>query len=68
VETFGATFDRILESCFHIKPPISQIARDEINDLLNSESVEKIKSGLEKLGPSVEKSFLADRIRQLSKS
>jgi hypothetical protein len=68
VETFGATFDRILETCFSIRPPISQIARDEISKLLTSESVDEIRSALERLGPSVEKSFLADRMRQLSKS
>lgn len=67
METFGATFDRILESCFDVRPPISQLARDEIGDLLKSESVEKIKSALDRLGPSVEKTFLADRLRQLSK-
>lgn len=67
VETFGASFDRILETCFGIRPPISQIARDEINELLTSGSVEQIKSALQRLGPSVEKSFLVDRARSLSK-
>ena len=67
VETFGATFDRILETCFSVRPPISQIARDEINTLLSSGSAEEIKAALERLGPSVEKSFLADRARQLGR-
>ncbi|MGK7865233.1 restriction system-associated AAA family ATPase [Falsiroseomonas sp. E2-1-a4] len=30
IETFGANFDRILEHCFEIRPPLSQLARDEI--------------------------------------
>lgn len=67
METFGATFDRILESCFGVRPPISQIARDEIGELLNSGSVDQIRAALDRLGPSVEKTFLADRLRQLSK-
>lgn len=67
IETFGASFDRILEACFGIRPPISQIARDEISDLLQSGTAEEIHSALQRLGPSVEKSFLADRARQLSK-
>lgn len=65
IETFGANFDRILEHCFEVRPPISQLARDEIKDLLNSDDVEALTAGMDRLGASVEKSFLADHLRQL---
>jgi restriction system-associated AAA family ATPase len=65
IETFGANFDRILEHCFSIQPPISQLARDEIKELLNSKDLEKVEQALPRLGASVEKSFVADHLRQL---
>ncbi len=67
METYGANFDRILEHCFGVQPPISQMARDEIDVLLKSNDVEKIEASLPRLGASVEKSFVADRLRQLKK-
>jgi restriction system-associated AAA family ATPase len=65
METFGANFDRILEHCFGIQPPISQLARERIEELLDSTNIEEIEEGLPRLGASVEKSFVADRLRQL---
>lgn len=65
IETYGANFDRILEHCFNIRPPISQIARDDIDQLMKSESVHELTEAMERLGASVEKSFIADRLRQL---
>lgn len=67
IETFGANFDRILEHCFDVRPPLSQLARDEIAELLDSEDVGKLEAALPLLGASVEKSFVADRLRQLKK-
>lgn len=67
IETFGANFDRILEHCFEIRPPLSQLARDEIEGLLDSTDIEKLETALPQLGSSVEKSFVADRLRQLRK-
>ena len=67
IETFGTNFDRILENCFDIRPPLSQLARDEIEELLDSSDIGKLESALPQLGASVEKSFVADRLRQLKK-
>lgn len=67
IETFGANFDRILEHCFEIRPPLSQLARDEIEDLMDSDNIEKVEAALPLLGASVEKSFVADHLRQLKK-
>ena len=65
IETFGTTFDTIIEQCFEIRPPISGVARDEIKRLMESEISEEIRAGMQRLGDSVEKAFLADRLRQL---
>ncbi len=67
METFGANFDRILEHCFDVRPPISQMARDQIDQLMESNDIEKLEQALPHLGASVEKSFVADRLRQLKK-
>ena len=67
IETFGATFDRILENCFEISPPISKIAENRINELLLSNNVEETETALNELGQSVEKAFLADHLRRLKK-
>lgn len=64
-ETFGSSFDRILKDCFAIDPPISQVARNEIDRLMNEGSVSEITSALKNLGASVEKAFLIDHLNQL---
>ncbi|GAB5489663.1 MAG: restriction system-associated AAA family ATPase [Parasphingorhabdus sp.] len=68
IETYGANFDRILEHCFDVRPPLSQLARDDIKDLLESDSIEDLEEAMDRLGSSVEKSFVADRLRQLKKA
>lgn len=65
IETFGATFDRILETCFEIRPPMSRIAGEFIEELLESNDVNELERGLQDLGPSVEKAVVADRLRKL---
>jgi restriction system-associated AAA family ATPase len=66
IETFGSTFDTIIEECFGVRPPISQRSRDKIKDLMESENLEEIRAGIQDLGNSVEKSFLADHLRQVT--
>ena len=68
IETYGATFDRVLEHCFEVRPPISQLARDEINELMKDGTVDDLREAMAKFGSSVEKAFLADRLRQLEKA
>jgi restriction system-associated AAA family ATPase len=67
IETFGTTFDTILEECFEVRPPMSEVPRREIEDLMTKTNPEEIRAGIAKLGDSVEKVFLMDRLRQLSK-
>lgn len=66
MQTYGATFDAILEQCFDVRPPISDEPRNEIVELMRSEDSEKIRRGINRLGDSVEKAFLADRLRSLA--
>lgn len=66
IETYGTTFDNILEECFDVRPPISEVSRGYIQALMHSNNDEKIREGMDRLGYSVEKAFLADRLRQLT--
>jgi predicted ATP-binding protein involved in virulence len=66
IETFGTTFDTILEECFDVRPPMSEVPRREIADLMRSQDRDAIKAGIARLGDSVEKVFLMDRLRQLA--
>jgi restriction system-associated AAA family ATPase len=68
IETYGAAFDRILAHCFGVTPPISQLARDDINNLMKNGSIEELREAINNLGTSYEKAFLADRLRQLEES
>jgi restriction system-associated AAA family ATPase len=65
IETFGTTFDTILDECFNVRPPMSEVPRREIADLMKSDDREQIKAGIARLGDSVEKVFLMDRLAQL---
>ena len=65
IETYGATFDKILEHCFGVRPPISAMARDEIEELKKDGNIEELEKSMTRLGSSVEKAILADRLRQL---
>ncbi len=67
IETFGTTFDTILEECFDVHPPISDVSKKEIDDLLKSNDPDDVRAGLDGLGKSVEKAFLADHLRELKK-
>lgn len=67
IETYGATFDAILEECFNVSPPISELPKQEISELMKSKDVAHIKQAMSHLGHSVEKTFLADHVRQLLK-
>lgn len=65
IETFGATFDRILSHCFGVEPPISQLAREEIERLKSEGTAEEIEEALSRIGGSVERALLADRLLSL---
>lgn len=66
IQTYGATFDVILEQCFDVRPPISDEPRNEIAELMRSEDLDKIRRGISRLGDSVEKAFLTDRLKSLA--
>jgi restriction system-associated AAA family ATPase len=65
IETYGTTFDALLDECFDVRPPISQESRDLIDRTSRSESAKTINDAMSRLGYSVEKAFLADRLHQI---
>lgn len=65
IETFGATYDSILSHCFDVDPPISQLAQEKINELKKTASAEEIEREMPRIGSSVEKALLADRLFEL---
>jgi restriction system-associated AAA family ATPase len=65
IQTYGSTFDRILEECFGISPPMSDMPKNAIGKLLESNDVEEIKSAMSCFGDSLERIYLAERIRIL---
>jgi restriction system-associated AAA family ATPase len=67
IETFGATFDTILEECFKVNPAMSAIPKSEIERLLKSDNVDEITKALRGLGDSVERLYLVDHVRGLRK-
>jgi restriction system-associated AAA family ATPase len=67
IETFGATYDSILSHCFDVDPPISELAQEKINDLKATASAEEIEREMPRIGSSVEKALLADRLFELKK-
>jgi restriction system-associated AAA family ATPase len=67
IETYGTNFDAVLEECFGVHPPISDLPKEDIARLMKSRSPKEIEEGIKRLGNSVDKVFLADRLRQLQK-
>ena len=65
IETYGTTFDAILDECFGVRPPISELSRTEIEELMESDDPDRIRVGLRRLGDSVEKVFLQDHLSSL---
>ena len=67
VETYGTTFDAILEECFSVKPPISNVPKGFIEELRATTDASELRAGIRRLGHSVEKVFLIDRLRRLER-
>lgn len=65
VETYGTTFDTIVEACFGIQPPIAKRSLGEIEKLLESTDAEEVEEAIGRLGHSVEKAFLVDHLNEL---
>ena len=67
IETYGTNFDDVLEKCFGVRPSISDQPKEEIAKLMRSDDPKEVEAGIQRLGNSVEKVFLADKLRQLQK-
>ena len=65
IETYGTTFDTIVEECFGVTPPISKLSLAEIEKLKTSTNEEELKEAIKRLGQSVQKALLIERLMQL---
>jgi hypothetical protein len=68
IQTFGASYDQILEQCFGVTPPISQQSQAVIGHLLDSGDAAVVEAGLKLLGPSVERVLVVDHLDELKSS
>ncbi len=66
-QTYGASFDRLLEDVFGIKPPISRQSLTALKELQKSTDPKEIEARLDDFGESMEKFELFERIEQLKK-
>lgn len=64
-ETFGASFDRILDVCFDIDPPISSSAQDEIDKMFEITDPAELSKAISTLGDSNKKALLVGRLARL---
>jgi restriction system-associated AAA family ATPase len=64
-ETFGASFDRILDICFEIAPPIATSAQDEIARMFKIEDADLLEAAIATLGDSNKKALLVGRLAKL---
>jgi hypothetical protein len=65
IETYGTTYDEIIEECFGVRPPMSQEADAEIKEAMESKNAPKIEAVMKRLGYSNQKMLLADHLRSL---
>ena len=64
-ETFGASFDRILDICFEIHPPIASVAQDEIEKMFEMTDPLALSEAISSLGDSNKKALLVGRLARL---
>jgi hypothetical protein len=65
IETYGSRFDTILADCFEISPPISNLSREFIENLILNGTLEEIQEALSEVGESTARMRLAGRLSQL---
>jgi restriction system-associated AAA family ATPase len=67
-ETFGASYDLLLARLFSMETMIAGEAIEEMRELVESSSIEKLRKGIPRFGESLEKRFIFERIAQLEKN
>jgi ABC-type multidrug transport system ATPase subunit len=66
-ETYGASFDRLLEDVFDVKPPVSRKSLGELRRLQQEGTRDEIESALGDFGDSSVKFYLYQRLEKLKK-
>jgi restriction system-associated AAA family ATPase len=67
METYGASFDRLLEDVFGVKPPVSIKSLGELRELEHDGSKGEIEDRLSEFGDSSVKFYLYQRLEKLKK-
>jgi restriction system-associated AAA family ATPase len=66
-ETYGASFDRLLEDVFGVKPPVARKSLDELRQLQHDGTKKEIENRLDDFGDSPVKFYLYQRLEKLKK-
>jgi restriction system-associated AAA family ATPase len=66
-ETYGASFDRLLEDVFGVKPPVARKSLSELRRLQQEGTKEEIEKSLAEFGDSPVKFYLYQRLEKLKK-
>lgn len=64
-ETYGASFDGLLEDVFDVKPPVARKSLEDLRKLQKEGTVEEIEKRIDEFGDSPEKFYLFQRIEEL---
>jgi predicted ATP-binding protein involved in virulence len=64
-ETYGASFDWLLEQIFHVKPPIAKKALADLDALQKEPDAKKVELGLARFGDSLEKLYVVEHLQEL---
>lgn len=64
-ETYGATFDRIIEDCFGVRPPVSKHALAEIEEAKKSDDPAVLGELLKQIGDPLQRALIAEKIEEL---
>lgn len=64
-ETYGASFDWLLEQIFNVRPPIAKKALAELDALRNEQNPAKVERGLKRLGDSMERLYVVEHLQDL---
>jgi ABC-type multidrug transport system ATPase subunit len=64
-ETYGASFDSLLEDVFDVKPPVARKSLEDLRQLQREGTVEEIEQRIDEFADSAEKFYLFQRIERL---
>ena len=64
-ETYGASFDWLLEQIFRVKPPIAKKALADLDALQQEQDPKIVEDGLARIGESLERFYVVEHLQKL---